>query len=166
MLGGCLHVPALPKTPNGELIEIQTDAGFCNGHCDEFDIRVSSNGRGIVRVHHNAEITWFKAFRLTSAQFRSFHERLAPYRPVGDRFYIQPEACDRFATDLGGYHVTWSGAGPAGRLNVNDGCIGKDADAARAAVRAAVAMLGLKQLPDPSGGVVASTVMKAGVEQR
>ena len=78
LLAGCLHVPSLPETANGELIEIQTDAGFCNGNCDGFDIRVSSNGRGILRVYHNEETTRFKGFRLSATQFRAFREQLVP----------------------------------------------------------------------------------------
>lgn len=154
-------MPKLPDAPDGELISVVTDAGYCMGNCTWFDIKLSSDGRGLLRVHHNNEVLRFHAFRLTPDAYRAFRDAVAPYRPVGDNFdlYADPEHCDQFATDLGGYHLSWDGGGPPGRLVVNDGCISKEAEAARTAIRSAVAKLGLKNLPEPSGGVMASTLM-------
>jgi hypothetical protein len=159
MLGGCLALPKLTHAPDAELISVETDAGFCMGDCNRFDIRISSNGRGLLRLHHNDEVSRFQAFRLTPGAYRAFRDAIAPYRPVGDKLYQEPAVCDQFATDLGGYHLSWLGGGAPGRLAVNDGCFSKGADAARSAIRAAVATLKLKNLPDPSQGVAASTLM-------
>ena len=141
-------------------IVLETEPGFCMGHCDWYRLTVTIDGKARLRVYHNDEIVHRKQVRLTQEQYAAFRDRLAPFRPVSDRFLQQPQQCDGFATDLGGYRVSWTDEGPPVRLVLNDGCGGKQFVTMRKALAGAAASLGFKNLPDSSSGVMASTVIE------
>jgi len=146
--------------PPPHSIVLETEPGFCMGHCDWYRLTVTADGKTKLQVFHNDEVVRSKRIRLTAAQYTAFRDRLAPFRPVGDRFLQEPQQCDGFATDLGGYRVTWTDEGPPARLVLNDGCGGKQFVPMREALESAAAGLGFEDLPGSSSGVVASTVME------
>lgn len=146
--------------PPPHSIVLETEPGFCMGHCDWYRLTVTVDGEARLKVYHNDEVVRRKHVHLMPVQYAAFRDRLAPFRPIGDRFLQEPEQCDGFATDMGGYRVSWNDEGPAGRLVLNDGCGGKQFVAMREALAGAAASLGFKNLPGSSSDVVASTVME------
>jgi hypothetical protein len=153
--------PAFARSaPVRHKIVLETDPGFCMGDCDRYTLTVTDDGAARLKVYHNSSVVRRKTIRLSQAQYQRFSDKLGRFRPVGDRFLIGPEQCDGFATDLGGYHVTWTGDGPQSRLVLNDGCGGKEFVPMREVLAGAATSLGFAELPGASSGVVASTVIE------
>lgn len=159
LVGGCLTVPTLPAKVDGEVVTVETDPGMCMGNCTWFDVAVSSDGKGRLRIYHNDVTMKFRAFRVPAETTERFQSALARERRPDDRSLDDRDRCANFAFDMGGYHVVWKGHRTTSRLDVNDGCIDPEAEEARKTISEALALLPLGKLPAPSGGVMATTIV-------
>jgi hypothetical protein len=100
---------------------ISYETSPCFGTCPVYKVTVSSNGRGVFEGRRFTAVAGTRAFRVTPVQFRSFRQRLAADRPVGE-VTLDGERCARQASDLPGVTVRWTGGVRSGVLRANYGC--------------------------------------------
>ncbi|MFA5963201.1 MAG: hypothetical protein WC804_04200 [Sphingomonas sp.] len=155
-LGGCLTPVKAP--PNGGLITYWTEPGFCMGACPTFHLTVNSDGKG--RLRHfdgRGELLGMRPIHVSRGQYEAFEMSLAPYRPVGEKIWYDAPPCKGLMSDQGQIHIQWDGQGRSDRLVFNLGCEVGDGNAMWNALDHAPQLLGLKGLPDPASGSVATT---------
>ncbi|HEX8365445.1 MAG TPA: hypothetical protein VF603_09200 [Allosphingosinicella sp.] len=144
--------PAAPRTPDEELIIIETDPGgpAC-GRCDTFKLTASSTGRvWIERGYWAGEYDIWQVrrrrTRVARARVAALREHLRPLRPRGELLLDRPERCATFEDDVGGVRVEWRGGGADSLLRYNFGCDGDTRRAMADTLRIAPRPLGIHGL--------------------
>jgi hypothetical protein len=154
----------VPPGPDGELVTYETRPGpFC-GRCDTLKISAASNGRVLIEQGYWAGDyrDWRvvrRSLRVKRAQFARFRSHLAPYRPVGEHWLRDQEGCTPFMTDMPEILVSWRGSGADGRLWFNLGCDPEKWAPLARALTTAPTHLGIRNLPVPNLGWIATTPM-------
>jgi hypothetical protein len=133
------------------VITYETQA--CHGFCPVYRLTVRSDGRGVFEGVQHTAVTGTRSFRVTPAQWRAFRRRLQADHPVGTVDLTGPDGCgSRFATDLPGVVVRWSGAERPAMLRVNYGCDAQSHARLFRALRSAPDVLPVAALIGRNGG--------------
>jgi hypothetical protein len=143
-LAGCATFPTSQSgTPAGETITYQTTA--CHGFCPLYTVAIAPDGTGVFTGAEHVAAVGERPVVATPAQAAAFTAALAPYRPAsGETHLDSPDLCGaRYATDLPGVIVSWSGGG---KLVVDYGCDMQTNRAMFAALKAAPSQLPLADL--------------------
>jgi hypothetical protein len=145
--GGTASAGSEASVAAGETIRFET--GRCFGTCPVYSVTVRPDGTGTFEGRQFTAVTGSRDFRLTTAEYRAFAERLAPYRPAQGEQRYEPGSplCPNHATDMSSVDVTWSGgAGGARHLYFYLGCVSEDRQDARTALRTAPELLPIAPL--------------------
>ncbi|WP_088183291.1 DUF6438 domain-containing protein [Sphingobium sp. Z007] len=126
-----------PKAP-GETIRFT--AGRCFGACPSYSLRVTPDGSGLLEPEKFTAVPGPTRFAVSMVQYRRLRAALAPYRPLSGtaKRIGNGENCTRFATDMPGYTIEWTGdKGKPTRLEFQSGCM----DARYAKLRTTIAAI-------------------------
>lgn len=142
LAGGCAarggdHVVPRPGVA-GDTISIAV--GPCFGACPVYSVTVTPDGSGLLEPRRFTAVPGETRFTVTVAQYRRLGSSLAAFRPAAgeERRIGHGENCDRFATDMPDYAITWRrGDGKDASLDFQSGCM----DARYARLRAALAAM-------------------------
>ncbi len=125
-LAGCATEDTELETPKAPGDTIRFTAGRCFGACPAYTLRVTPDGSGILEPEKFTAVPGPTRFTVTPAQYKRLRASLLPYRPpTGTEKRIgHGENCTRFATDMPGYTIEWSGGtGKVTRLDFQSGCM-------------------------------------------
>lgn len=141
LVAGCAREDMQLETPKAPGETIRFTAGRCFGACPAYSLRVTPDGSGILEPEKFTAVPGPTRFTVTPAQYKRLRASLAPYRPVTgtEKRIGHNENCTRFATDMPGYGIEWSGraGGKPTRLDFQSGCM----DARYARLRTAIAAI-------------------------
>jgi len=124
--GGCSQSPA-ETTDSAEpdrfvgiepVDRISFSATECFGTCPAFTIVAGESGEGHFEGKAYVAQQGLRDFAISTAQFSAFAERLAPFRPDGEKAYDRGQC----VTDLPSVQVTWRNNGKTDLLRWNLGC--------------------------------------------
>lgn len=123
-LAGCAHHRV---REGGETITYT--AGRCFGACPAYSVTLGPDGQGIFAGEAFTASTGEHRFQATPEQVRAFTDRLAAWRPTGDKL-IEPGAggrggnrCREATTDQSTVDIRWQPAlAPASHLRFYFGC--------------------------------------------
>lgn len=139
LLTGCAGAgDAELETPRAPGETIRFTAGRCFGTCPAYSLRVTPDGSGLLEPEKFTAVPGPTRFAVSTAQYRRLRASLTPWRPTSGttKRIANGENCTRFATDMPGYTLEWTGGeGKATRLEFQSGCM----DARYGKLRTAIA---------------------------
>lgn len=118
LVAGC----AAGTRSGAELETIRFETTACHGRCPVLTVEVSSDGKAMFEGRAHTAVTGRRDFTVTPAQFADYRQRLAPFRPAGERLLDAAHCPGPVATDMPSIDVTWSGVGRPDRLVLYLGC--------------------------------------------
>lgn len=146
---GCAGSDTELETPRAPGDTIRLSAGRCFGTCPVYSLRVTPDGSGLLEPERFTAVPGPTRFAVSAAQYRRLRASLAPFRPTTgtSKRIAQGENCARFATDMPGYTIEWTGgAGKPTRLEFQSGCMDARYGRLRTAIAAIPKMLDVEPM--------------------
>ena len=94
----------------------------CEGNCPAVVVEVRSDGKATFDGLRDTAVLGRREFTITTAQFAAYRDRLAPYRPRGERRLEGAICGEKYMPDLPAIDVRWTGGGRDDRLFIDLGC--------------------------------------------
>lgn len=113
---------AAQTRPGAPLETIRFESTACDGRCPAFVVEARSDGSATFEGRSNTAIIGRRDFTLTPAQFADYRQRLAPYRPAGERLLDSAHCPEPAASGFHTVDVRWTGPGRSDRLVLYFGC--------------------------------------------
>ena len=94
----------------------------CEGTCPAVVVELRSDGNGTFDGLRDTAVLGKRAFWVRPEQFVAYRDRLAPYRPNGERRLEGAICGDKYMPDLPAIDVRWSAGGREDHLFIDLGC--------------------------------------------
>ncbi len=94
----------------------------CEGNCPAVVVEVRSDGQATFDGLRDSAVLGRREFSVTTAQFAAFRNRLAPYRPNGERRLEGTICGDNYMVDMPGIDIRWTGGDRDDHLFIDLGC--------------------------------------------
>lgn len=149
MVAGCAGADTELEKPKAPGETIRLTAGRCFGACPAYSLRVTPDGSGLLEPERFTAVPGPTRFAVSAAQYRRLRAALAPFRPLSGttKRIAQGENCTRFAIDMPGYSLEWSGGmGKPTRLDFQSGCMDARYGRLRTAIAAIPKMLDVEPM--------------------
>lgn len=146
---GCAGADTELEKPRAPGDTIRLTAGRCFGACPAYSLRVTPDGSGLLEPERFTAVPGPTRFAVSTAQYRRLRASLAPFRPQNGttKRIAQGENCTRFATDMPGYTLEWTGGtGKPTRLEFQSGCMDARYGRLRTAIAAIPRMLDIEPM--------------------